>query len=274
MIIMEQDNEYEKFVTMIEEIETTSKKESVAYIDISEMVNKTQLTPQRSYLELIDIINDVESGGRRPKEMPQERMIQPMPQIVLPKPGKKVQKKQAEPEAQPQTSTPDHLITSGVAQTQFTQVNIVKPNKEEKKQFGLFQKPPSTTSEAAESRKNNVVNELGAIASKLTSMKPNVPELKRRKVNIKDLVLPNLSIADQISELERIIEGLKEHVFDTEHIDIVTQEIYGLQQTVNDSKKKMKGKISEMHSLEQSLWQLRDERLEEATALLLQSGAS
>ncbi|MFI5412351.1 MAG: hypothetical protein ACHQX1_00485 [Candidatus Micrarchaeales archaeon] len=285
----ENENEYERLVALIGEIEVSSKKEDVAYIDISDMVNKTQLTPQKSYKELLDIINDVESGGRKSREVQQERaheqaMPQPAQQLVAPKMQKqqkqerqKAQKMQQIPEQQ--ESGPQRLITSGVAQTQFTQVNVVQPaQKEKKKQFNLFQpKPqsaPPTPAEAAEDRKKNVVNELGSIANKLTSSKPSLPELKRRKVNMKDLVLPNLSIADQISELERIIEGLKEHVFDSDHIDIVVQEVYGLQQAANEAKKKQKGKMSEMSNLERSLWELRDERLQEATALLLQSGAS
>lgn len=45
---------------------------------------------------------------------------------------------------------------------------------------------------------------------------------------MKNSILPNLSVADQISELEKIIEGLKEGAFDKQHLEIVKREVNDL----------------------------------------------
>ena len=88
------------------------------------------------------------------------------------------------------------------------------------------------------------------------------------KFNEKDLVLPKLSIADQISELERIIEGLKEQVFDESHKEVVMQEIYGLSAYIERSSKDLRKRKMTLNQTEQSLWSLRQQRLDEAMSLI------
>ncbi len=100
-----------------------------------------------------------------------------------------------------------------------------------------------------------------------------VPESKPQpkikvKFNEKDLVLPKLSIADQISELERIIEGLKEQVFDENHKEVVMQEIYGLSAHIEKSSKDLRKRKMTLNQTEQSLWALRQQRLDEAMSLI------
>ena len=100
-----------------------------------------------------------------------------------------------------------------------------------------------------------------------------VPESKPQpkikvKFNEKDLVLPKLSIADQISELERIIEGLKEQVFDENHREVVLQEVYGLSAYIERSSKDLRKRKITLNQTEQSLWALRQQRLDEAMSLI------
>lgn len=100
-----------------------------------------------------------------------------------------------------------------------------------------------------------------------------VPESKAQpkikvKFNEKDLVLPKLSIADQISELERIIEGLKEQVFDENHKEVVLQEVYGLSAHIEKSSKDLRKRKITLNQTEQSLWALRQQRLDEAMSLI------
>ncbi len=270
---MPDENEYEKLVTWIEEIEQASKKEEVSFIDISEMFEKPEYKNKKSYQEMLDMISDTESGGKRYREkeppqpaQPQIMIPNPIQNIKIKMPKKKQQTAQQQQTIQQQEGAASHLITSGVAQTQFTQTNVVKKKTEKK---GFFNQAPSV-SQLTE-QKQNVANELSKIASSLSSSIPDIKEFTRRKINTKELVLPNLSAADQISELERIIEGLKEQVFDQAHVNVVSQEVYGLKQVVNDSKKKKKV----VGVLEASLLELRDQRLDEAIALLeQQTGAS
>lgn len=248
----EQENDYQKLVRLIEDIEATSTKTNSSFIDLSGTMEQMQAAKSRSYKEMLEMIESVEGGGRRIRDQPSQMMPpQQQTQVQTPKPVK-LQKQQ-----KPQREQP-HIITSGVAQAQFTQTNVVTPQ--------------IPTAVDAAKKRESVANELSQMAKRLASMTPDIQEFTRKKINTKDLVLPTLSIADQISELERIIEGLNERVFDAEHIKVVSQEVYGLRQVVAGQKKKMKPREG-TQSLEQSLWELRDQRLNEASSLLEQSGA-
>ncbi|MEM0148520.1 MAG: hypothetical protein QXY10_02900 [Candidatus Micrarchaeaceae archaeon] len=89
-----------------------------------------------------------------------------------------------------------------------------------------------------------------------------------RNTKLEDLVLPNLSITDQISELERIIEGLKENVFDNEHLEIIKEEIYGLADEINRNMKKMKKEKVAVSEYDQAALELRNQRLNDAITLI------
>ena len=93
---------------------------------------------------------------------------------------------------------------------------------------------------------------------------PKFRYMSAKKVDVEQMVLPSLSMSDQIAELERIIEGIKENIFDADHFEIVMEEVYALVKTVDDRKKRMKKDGARVSALEQSLWLLRDKRLEEA----------
>ncbi len=248
----EDTSEYGRLVELIDGIEKDSKKPESGFIDLSEIVNAAAVPAHGTYAAALQLIGEVESGGRRMREQPMQIPTQQAPE--------------------------QHLITTGVTQTPFKQGEVPKPQKE-KKPFALFpqkqaqEAQPVAQKQTEEMRKQKTAMELSAIMGKLQSVRPSIPEFKRRKLNVKDLVLPNLSIADQISELERIIEGLNEHVFDGDHMEIVSQEVFGLQQVIADQRKKAKGKREAQSPLEQSLIDVRDQRLGDAASLLQQSGA-
>lgn len=90
-----------------------------------------------------------------------------------------------------------------------------------------------------------------------------------RKVGEGDLVLPRLSVTDQIGELEKIITGLKEGAFDQDQLDIVEDELYGLAKALR------KGRAQPVVA-ESNLTALRNQRLREATkeleSYLIRSG--
>jgi hypothetical protein len=84
---------------------------------------------------------------------------------------------------------------------------------------------------------------------------------------MKNAVLPNLSVSDQVSELEKIIEGIKEGVFDKAHIDIIKREVKDLNDIL---------KIERMENpnvQEDPMEGLRDLRLSDVMALLSGDGA-
>ncbi len=90
-----------------------------------------------------------------------------------------------------------------------------------------------------------------------------------RKVRSEDLVLPKLSVTDQIGELEKIITGLKEGAFNSDQVEVVEEELYGLGKEVR------RGHAQPVVA-ESNLLSLRNERLNEATmeleAFLIRSG--
>ncbi|MGI0100224.1 MAG: hypothetical protein ACREBH_00660 [Candidatus Micrarchaeaceae archaeon] len=118
----------------------------------------------------------------------------------------------------------------------------------------------------------DVKEEVGSFASNLKvpeealAAQENAFKVKVRGEN--DLVLPTLSPGDQISEIERVIEGLQEHVFNEEQLDIVRKELYGLRAAIS---KEGSGMAPNTSAIEESLLQLRDRRLVEAITLLGES---
>ncbi len=84
--------------------------------------------------------------------------------------------------------------------------------------------------------------ELGQAASKLESIakvnksvERKLQEQKERK-QMKGLVLPTLSINDQLSDLEKINEGLDEGVFNEEQLEIIRLEANGLARLIAEGK--------------------------------------
>ncbi len=97
----------------------------------------------------------------------------------------------------------------------------------------------------------------------------NIKELVKN-INQSELVLPTLPLSDQISEINRIIEGLKMSIFDQSHIEIVIQEIYGLKEISDKEKKDLGSKISKLSPTEKSLINMREDKLNYALKLINQ----
>lgn len=249
---MSMATEYENALTLISEIEIDTKKTDVSFVNISDLVEEAE-RPKVSYSDALQLIGEVESGGRRFRERP----LPPAQAIPSPQPI---------PQPVPATTIPTE-----VPKPKKQMEKVEKPGR----RFG-FQVPvprPSAPKEMEAQRKQSAAAELSSIVGRLQRPReaPMFPEIRlKKKVNMKDLVLPNLSVADQISELERIIEGLRENIFNDEQFDIVVQEAYGLEQTVIDEKKRLKGRPPSENELEKSLYDIRDQRLTEVATLLQQ----
>ncbi len=76
------------------------------------------------------------------------------------------------------------------------------------------------------------------------------------------LLLPTLSLQDQINELTSISEGLDENVFDSWHMDIIKYEVSGLTEYVKYEKTKETDEFNKM------LIKLRDSKLDEVNEKL------
>lgn len=141
----------------------------------------------------------------------------------------------------------EHIIMSGIEQSRYSSAI------------------PSAPSRMA--KEEEAKNELSAIKERLGEIKPAIRELRLKRVNTKDLILPSLSLSDQIAELERIIEGVKENIFDEEHLAIVKQEVYGLDSIIERSER-TRGRGQQPSAIEDSLLSVRRQRLQEAMNLL------
>lgn len=231
----EEESDYQKMVALIEDIEATSQRSEVSYINVAPAVTAPSLL-QGDYEKTIAFIDEMEGGGAKRKEI-KEKPIAPV--------------------------APSHIVTSGIAQAKYAGAVPMPAAQPTPPQPG---RPPA---EAVQKHKENIFRELGEVAKKFGGTKKQQPAIKRKKVKTEELVLPNLSLADQISELERIIEGLKESVFDQEHLDVITEEMRGLRQiAVDEAKSKRREKLN---PLEQSLWDIRNQRLTDAILLLQKS---
>jgi len=152
-----------------------------------------------------------------------------------------------------------HMEVSGVTQTQYSQVGQMPAQHAQPQKEVAYEQPLAGKSAAAGGELADMTKEIEA---------PRIKGFDIKKINEGDLVLPNLSMADQISELEKILEGLKENVFDGDHIGVVIEELYGLADVTNQERRRMKKNRISMSQLEQSLWRLRDDRLATAISLL------
>ncbi len=246
MILMEEASRYSELVDRIMEIEKEAAKNDIDFIDTDPVLHESESSDAqkvKTYAELVTFIESVE--GRMPV---QRRTVDMKPQL-----------QQVQPQVQEVPGSPQ-LIAAGITQTMHAR--------------GMGgREPPGAQQESAKRQKLDVANELSALADRLSTIKAPFSALSRKRINVKDLVLPSLSILDQVSELERIMEGLKENVFDSEHLDIVKQEVYGLEQVVAEGRAAVKKGKVQLTSLDQSMWTLRDQRLLDAMALIKEAKA-
>ncbi len=231
------EDSYGSLVNLIKEVEASSPKKDSESINASKIFDQGPSNKAKStYIDLMELIDTIESRKKAPRA---SATVQGPVQ-------------------------PSHLITAGVSQVGNSNIipEIKQPHAQNEVPVQQQFVQPNTKAEA--------VQEMKEATAEMPSKQMIKASIKR--INMKDLVLPSVSMSDQISELERIIEGLKENVFDEEHLDIVIQEVYGLSQYVEKADKDLKKRHIELSQLERSLWQIRDQRLKEATAIL--SGAS
>ncbi|MGC8729851.1 MAG: hypothetical protein ACP5RP_00485 [Candidatus Micrarchaeia archaeon] len=115
-----------------------------------------------------------------------------------------------------------------------------------KKLAEIFSESKTTISKNTSALQNEISaasKELNNLLSNLHARKPNiiqaderaksisVPAKNSQAIEIRSnsaYVLPSLSLPDQISELEKIQEGLKQGIFNQDNINVVKEEVYSL----------------------------------------------
>ena len=104
----------------------------------------------------------------------------------------------------------------------------------------------------SQSEKNDVARQL---ESGLADKAKFVPKIKESD---DDLVMPSLSLQDQISELEKISMGLDRSAFNDEQMAIITKEIVGVRKT----------SVTPVDDFQRNLLEIRNIRLKEVYAKL------
>ncbi|ASI13507.1 hypothetical protein Mia14_0171 [Candidatus Mancarchaeum acidiphilum] len=116
---------------------------------------------------------------------------------------------------------------------------------------------------SSSAQQNQVVSEAQANPAKGIKLKDLV-----KKINYDDLVLPSLPISDQISEINRINDGLRNNIFDHDHLIIVMQEIYGIKRISDKEKSDLGSKMSKLGDAEKALLSARDDKISEGINLI------
>ncbi len=239
--------QYVDLIKDIDEIEKASTKVDLNQIDISEIQSTQMQHPKPDFKAILDSAMRIESGKAIEQQQAQRQKQQQPKQVA--------QMQAAVRAAQAQATVmvaPEPLQQKPVQQVQVQQPQPPKPSLSE-----------------------SVKGEISNFTSKLTqSSEPPHQPINTFKMQIEgedDLILPKLSASDQISELERIMEGLQQNAFDKEHMAIVKKEAYGLSKAIaRERKRGIYG--GESSGMEQSLILIRDQRLSEVIAILSGAG--
>ena len=157
--------------------------------------------------------------------------------------GLEAQAEKAKPEemaqAKPKISTkPVFVQKPQPQQKQATEVETAKPQIQPQPQV----QAPTQAGRPLKPRKQLFAQELkSATASleKITKVSKEIEETiskQKEEKKLKGLVLPTLSLSDQISDLEKIKEGLEERVFNEQQLDIIKLEANGLARLIAEGK--------------------------------------
>ncbi len=228
--------QYPELIKVVEELEKVSTRVELTKIDISLLEEGESVSPQRpTFSKLLESAMRIESESDA-MHMPHyhSRAVQPPGHPQEGRVARQVQEVQVAASASAGTAAPlppyaqppaAHLNTA----PEPAHAQAEKEIREFSERLGTAKREPGGATVFADTTKG-------------------------------DLVLPQLSIPDQITELQRIIEGINEHVFDDYHIGIVRKELLGLQRYVRSG-----GTES---AIALSVLQLRDKYLKEAIELI------
>ncbi len=232
------ESEYSRLLKKISEIEGSTKRQEAGIADISGSFGAGSKKSSITYQALLNTILESERRGgafRRPGQAPGRP--QPM---------------------QPQAAQPELIVQPEVRPIE--QAPIQQPE-----QLAMMQQPQL---EQKESSKVYAGKELKELTKLLPVHVPEFGEHKLKRTVTTELVLPNLSLADQVAELERILEGLTSGSLATTDVSTISEEVYGLLKKVNAEKQELQKKKKQLEGDEFQLWKLRDQRIKEVITQL------
>lgn len=236
---------YSELIKIVDEIEKGATKVEFNSIDISTIETAKPELKKRDFRPLLDSAMAIEGG--RAKEEPQPKPTpQQIKQILESKPIKQA--------LQMQVGT----ATSKNPAVQNTTVYMPEDT--------AAQVPQQQNSTLSQS----VKEEIGVFADKLTQKTEQQPQpintFSMKVEGADDIILPRLSTSDQIAEMERMIEGIKENSFSSDQLKVIKKEVTGLNDAI--AREKAGGYGKESSGIEQQLVQLRDRRLTEVMTIV------
>jgi len=241
---------YSELIKIVEEVEIGATRVEFNSIDISSFEKAQPQIKKPDFKPLLDLAVAIEGGRVKEEPPPKPTPQQQIKQILASKPIKQVMQMQ---------------VGTSTSQSSTVQNTVYMPE-DISLQVPAAQAPQQQTSTLNQS----VKEEIGIFADKLIENKGQ-PSQPINTFNMKvegadDIILPKLSTSDQIAELERMIEGVKENSFTADQLNVVKKEAEGLSDAI--SKEKTGGYGKESSGMEQQLVQLRDRRLTEVLKLM------
>ncbi|MEM3781445.1 MAG: hypothetical protein QXT43_00580 [Candidatus Micrarchaeaceae archaeon] len=211
---------YEEAQNMVKNIESAAQQQGSFEIDPSDIAPGIEVRTL-NYSSAIRLI-----GFAKQERQEEQLQAQPAEQLKAEgayarAQGTATEPKQAHAAAQPSPSVqPSSKQMPQPAQQQKAEAKTNKPRP------ALFKK-----------ELHDAAGKLESIGAAGTAIGRSIGEAREQR-RLKGLVLPTLSLNDQISDLEKIDEGLKERVFNSEQLKIIRLEANGLARLIAEGKQK------------------------------------
>jgi hypothetical protein len=252
--------EYRDLLVLISNMEVQQQSKQVAYARMD--IGGEQLrAPPRSYSELISEIGTFDNVSyQRPKKAVQPQQIsqrpvqQPVYQPPAPPPAPVVEAKKVEPFKFPTISqSMGNLKPEPAVEPKVAPIQVEQPRPTPIR-MPVVEEPSKSLVESASAELTKIVKE-----SEI-KVQPQPQQVYAKPAN--NLILPTLSIPDQVSELDKIIQNLKESNFTSQQLDIVNEEVRGLAAMIKAQPD------AEATGLDRDMMELRRVRVAEAVALV------
>jgi hypothetical protein len=265
--------EYEELVQLVAGMESTSPKPTVNYVKMDIGAGEPlSIESPRGFSQLLAVVAQVDSGQSSPKRQQKMQPIMQQPKLPLPHKTKQQPTAKAQPETVSAAPSKGWPIPGLHRQTQPQQAPapVMPPSLPpfRQRQWRATAAPPAPSAVAPSVPLQSKPLEVSAGEELTRVMKaasvPQPPTIQPVQVkSTKNLVLPRLSLTDQVSELSKIVENLRADRFDSEQMAIVKEEVEGLSESLASERQ-----VNPPAPFEQDLINLRRERLAEALALI------
>lgn len=254
---------YTELVEFIMKLESKIEENTVQNVDISEFfVKNPEIQKKPSYKEMIGIIEGLQSKKAVHGEIK-------MPQVQQQSAKKQVSEPHMKELAMMTREELSEMIKDiSIIPKEIENLPIASIEKKiiDIKEDIFSAKVPKVKKSQVKTNQVKTNQVKTDIYNNLLTEEIKIPNIKKynKKVQKGSISLADLSIPDQTSELEKIIEGIKENAFNKENLSIIWSNLVELAETLNQKKKELKKNRPTLEKSETLLWILRDKRLREA----------